>query len=323
MRRSLTYLLVLMLVVACKPTVPSEYIQPNDMEDILYDYHLALAMSRQKNSHESDFNRSLYFQSVLKKHGVTEAEFDSSLVYYYSHVYRLKDIYSEVNQRLSDEATSLGVAVGDINRYSQYSTTGDTANIWNQQTDLLLIPCPTMNRYDFTVKVDSTFKKGDSFMFQFMSEYIWQSGSKDVTVCFVCKYEGDSIIQTANHISVAGTSQVRVPANRKNKLTEMRGFIYLNDGGDDSNNRKMLFISQIQLIRFHDKTTENEEITNDESSTETPAKDSIQRGDDTPGPKPDTLRRRVSGGQHGLRPIPIDTRNSVHRVDAGPARDKR
>ena len=321
MKHSLTYLLVLMLVVACKPTVPSEYIQPGDMEDILYDYHLALAMSRQKGGREVDFNRSLYFQSVLKKHGVTESEFDSSLVYYYSHVYRLKDIYSEVNQRLSDEATSLGVAVGDINRYSQYSTTGDTANIWNQQTDLLLVPCPTMNRYDFTVKVDSSFKKGDSFMFQFMSEYIWQSGSKDLTVCIVCKYEGDSIIQTANHVSVAGTAQVRIPANRKNKLTDMRGFIYLNDGNDDGNNRKMLFISQIQLIRFHDKTAENEEITNDESSTETPAKDSIQRGDDTPGPKSDTLRRRVSGGQHGLRPIPIDSRNGVHRMDAGPTRN--
>ena len=321
MKHSLTYLLVLMLVMACKPTVPSEYIQPGDMEDILYDYHLALAMSRQKGGREVDFNRSLYFQSVLKKHGVTEAEFDSSLVYYYSHVYRLKDIYSEVNQRLSDEATSLGVAVGDINRYSQYSTTGDTANIWNQQTDLLLVPCPTMNRYDFTVKVDSSFKKGDSFMFQFMSEYIWQSGSKDLTVCIVCKYEGDSIIQTANHVSVAGTAQVRIPANRKNKLTDMRGFIYLNDGNDDGNNRKMLFISQIQLIRFHDKTAENEEITNDESSTETPAKDSIQRGDDTPGPKSDTLRRRVSGGQHGLRPIPIDSRNGVHRMDAGPTRN--
>lgn len=321
MRRSLTYLLVLMLVVACKPTVPSEYIQPDDMEDILYDYHLALAMSRQKSGTEMDFNRSLYFQSVLKKHGVTEADFDSSLVYYYSHVYRLKDIYAEVNQRLSDEATSLGVAVGEINRYSQYSTTGDTANIWNQQTDLLLIPRATMNRYDFTVKVDSTFKRGDSFMFQFMSEYIWQSGSKDLTVCIVCKYEGDSIIQTTNHISVAGTAQVRVPAYREKKLKEMRGFIYLSDGDDDSNTQKMLFISQIQLIRFHDKMLANEEITNDESSTEAPAKDSIQHGDNARGPMPDTLRRRISGGQHGLRPIPIDTRNGVHRMDAGPTRN--
>jgi hypothetical protein len=258
---------------------------------------------------------------VLKKHGVTEADFDSSLVYYYSHVYRLKDIYAEVNQRLSDEATSLGVAVGEINRYSQYSTTGDTANIWNQQTDLLLIPRATMNRYDFTVKVDSTFKRGDSFMFQFMSEYIWQSGSKDLTVCIVCKYEGDSIIQTSNHISVAGTAQVRVPAYREKKLKEMRGFIYLSDGDDDSNTQKMLFVSQIQLIRFHDKMLANEEITNDESSTEAPAKDSIQRGDNARGPMPDTLRRRISGGQHGLRPIPIDTRNGVHRMDAGPTRN--
>lgn len=322
MRHSLTFLLVLMLVVACKPSVPSEYIQPGDMEDILYDYHLALAMSRQKGGSDMDFNRSLYFQSVLKKHDVTEAEFDSSLVYYYSHAYRLKDIYSEVNQRLSDEATSLGVAVGDISRYSQYSTTGDTANIWNQRTDLLLIPRPAMNRYDFTVKVDSTFKKGDSFMFQFMSEFIWQSGSKDITVCIVCKYEGDSIIQTANHISVAGTAQVRIPAYREKKLKEMRGFIYLSDGGDDSNVRKMLFISQIQLIRFHDEMLTNEETTDDKPSTETPKTDSIQRGDDTRRAEPDTVRDRIKGGQHGLRPIPIDSRTVVHRMDSRPARSK-
>jgi hypothetical protein len=293
------------------------------MEDILYDYHLALAMSRQKGGSDLDYNRTLYIQSVFKKYGVTEAEFDSSLVYYYSHAYRLKDIYSEVNQRLSDEANNLGVAVGDINRYSQYSTTGDTANIWNQQTDVMLIPRPTMNRFDFAVKVDSTFKKGDSFMFQYMSEYIWQSGSKDVTVCFVCKYEGDSIIQTVNHLSMDGTVQLRIPAYREKKLKEMRGFIYLSDNGDDSDIRKMMFISQIQLIRFHDNTIEDEETANDEPDTETPAQDSIQRGDNTRGAEPDTLRRRVRGGQHGLRPIPIDTRNGVHRVDAGPSGNKK
>ena len=312
MRRSLTYLLVLMLVVACKPTVPSEYIQPDDLEDILYDYHLALAMSRQKGMTEQDFNRSLYFHSVLKKHDVTEADFDSSLVYYYSHAYRLKDIYTKVNQRLNDEAASLGVATGDINRYSQYSTTGDTANIWTQHTDLLLIPSPTMNRYDFEVEVDSTFKRGDSFMFQFMSEFIWQTGSKDITVCFVSKYEGDSIIQTVNHISVSGIAQVRLPVYREKKLKAMRGFIYLSDGGDDSNTRKLLFVSQIQLIRFHDKTIDDDETTNDESITETSPKDSIQRSDDTRGTSSDTIRGRISGGQHGLRPIPIDSRNGVH-----------
>lgn len=321
MRHSLTYLLILMLIVACKPTVPSEYIQPGEMEDILYDYHVALAMARQTSGGEQDFNRSLYIQAVFKKHHVTEADFDSSLVYYYSHAYRLKSIYSAVNDRLADDAASLGVAIGDISRYSQYSTTGDTANIWKQQTDFVLIPRPTMNRFDFTVTVDSTFRRGDSFMFQFMSEYIWQSGAKDVTVCIVCKYEGDSIIQTVSHVSGSGLAQVRVPAYREKNLKSMRGFIYLSDGGDDSSTRKMIFVDQIQLIRFHDKTIEDDENTDDEPKTETPPKDSVQRAADAGGAGPDTLRSRTGGGRHGLRPIPIDTRNGVHRVDAGRSRN--
>ena len=37
MKHSLPLLIVLMLLVACKPTVPSQYIQPDDMEDMLYD----------------------------------------------------------------------------------------------------------------------------------------------------------------------------------------------------------------------------------------------------------------------------------------------
>ena len=309
--RRLTYCLLFVMVLSCKPTVPSEFIQPDEMEDILYDYHVAQAMAKQGMPRETDFNKTRNFMAVLKKYNVTEADFDSSLVYYYSHVDRLKDIYTHVNRRLSDEATNLGVTVGDINRYSQYSATGDTANIWNQQSDVLLMPYPTMNRYDFTIAVDTSFHKGDSFMLQFITEYLWQNGSKDATVCVVTKYEGDSIIQTANHVSVSGTSQIRVPANNMNKLKEMKGFIYLNGGNDDSNTRKMMFISQIQLIRFHNKA-----LTHETTAPETPQKDSLQRGDDDRRPMPDTLRHRTLRERNGIRPLPVDPRNGIHRVDA-------
>ena len=76
-----------------------------------------------------------------------------------------------------------------------------------------------------------------------------------------------------------------------------------------------------KVIEEKNKTIEDKETTNDESSTEASAKDSIQRSDDTRGPKPDTIRGRISGGQHGLRPIPVDTRNGVHRMEARPTRD--
>lgn len=216
MKHSLIGLLALLFVMACTPTVPSQFIQPDEMEDLLYDYHVAQAMARLDHPGESgEVEKNRNFLAVLNKYGVTQAKFDSSLVYYYSHLDKLKKIYIEVNERLSDNAKSLGADVGTVGHFSQYTANGDTANIWTGTTDLLLMPRPTMNRFDFTVKVDTTFHKGDSFLFQFMTEYIWQNGMKDAVVCFVSKYEGDSIIQTVNHVAVAGLAQIRIPANKE------------------------------------------------------------------------------------------------------------
>lgn len=312
MRHSLYVLFALLLLMACKPKVPDEYIQPDEMEDILYDYHIAQAMAKERGVGSMDVERNRNFLAVLKKYKLTQADFDSSLVYYYSHMERLKDIYLGVNERLSDEAKLIGAAVGDINRYSSYSASGDTANIWTGRTDLLLVPRPAFNRFDFTVNVDTTFYKGDSFMFQFMSEYIWQSGTKDAVVCIVSKYEGDSIIQTVNHVAISGIAQVRVPANRDNKIKEMHGYIYLSAGGEDlSTLRKMMFISQIQLIRFHNKEVRNESDNATGNVGDKVTTDSIQRigaaGRQLPPP--------TSGGNQGGvggQPLRLEERNSPH-----------
>lgn len=319
MKHSVLVISVLLLVMACTPSVPSEYIQPGDMEDILYDYHLAEAMAKEeRGGNTGDFDRSKYFYAVLKKHGVTKAEFDTSLVYYYSHLDRLKNIYLEINERLSDKAKTLGASVGEIGRYSQYSTSGDTANIWVSASDVMLMPYPTMNRFDFTIKADTSFYKGDSFMFQFMTDYLWQNSMKDGVVCVVTKYEGDSIVQNVSHFSVSGLTQLHIPAVRDKKLKEMRGYIYItkgNGGNDDDNTRKILFVSQMQLIRFHQKDAVNE--TNKTDSVKT---DSVQRSNNPRGPEPDSSRRgameRVreqvlsssgGNGQHRMGPRPNHT----------------
>ncbi len=316
MRYSLVIVFIAVLsMMGCKPTVPSEYIQPGDLEDILYDYHVAQAMAdekRSRNSEEHGYNRNVYFQSVLKKYGISEAEFDSSLVYYYSHADRLKSIYQRVKERLNDEAKALGASVGDINKYSAYSATGDTANVWQNETDVLLTPHPTSNRYDIYVKADTSYYKGDTFMFQFMSDFIYQSGSRDAIVCLVAKYENDSTTQTISHISVAGQSQVRIPQNQEGTLKELRGFIYLGNNDRNAEVRKMLFISQIQLIRFHSKT-----ISNESKNPEGHQADSLSRAGDATGHHPDTTRRGVVQRESGKILSP-DKRAPIHRMDAQP-----
>ena len=252
--------------------------------------------------------------AVLKKYNVTEADFDSSLIYYYSHADRLRDIYAEVNNRLTDNAKALGAAVGDISHYSQYGTTGDTANIWKEHTDILLMPRPTRDRYEFEVPVDTSFHLGDSFMFQFMSEYLWQSGTKDAVVCFVCKYAGDSIVQTISHVSVSGIAQTRIPAIHDKKLVHMNGYIFLSDGQDDTDARRMMFISQVQLIRFHDKKHDNSHEATPADTTNVSQKDSVQRNSNTRGQTTDTLRYR-NNQRNGLQPISTHRGTAIHRVD--------
>lgn len=313
------FILSIVMVVGCKPSVPSEYIQPDELEDILYDYHVAEAMARNGSSMDADYNQTKYFLAVLEKHQVTEAVFDSSLVYYYTHAERLKVIYSRVQERLVNDAKKLGASVGDINRYSQYSESGDTANIWRNETALLLIPRPTRNRFDFVVKVDSTFKLGDSFMFQFVTEHIWQNGSKDAVVCIKTTYEKDSVLQSVNHVSISGITQLRVPYNKTLKIKELRGFIYLPQGEEDVETRRLMFVSQIQLIRFHNK--EIEEQNEDESIAEDQT-DSLQRIDFTRGAEQDTMRNNIGTGLRSKN-APFRRGGTSNRVATGPDRIKK
>ena len=309
MRHSLPAILLLMLLAAaCKPSVPSEVIQPGDMEDILYDYHVSQAMAR--NEGDYNYNRNFFFQSVLKKYGVTEAEFDSSLVYYFSHVRRLQEIYENVNERLNDEAKSLGASVMGMRTGQQYGTTGDTANIWKMQTEVMLMARPVMNRFDFIVKADTSFYKGDSFMFQFNTEFIWQSGPKDAVVCIVTHYEGDSTVQHVSHVTTPGNIQMRIPANKKQKLRDMKGFIYLDSEGD-ADLRRMMFVSEMQLIRFHNQQSEDDES----SETDTTPTNSVQRDNNTSGTAIDTARNKTVGRGMGDRPVSPGGRAGLHRME--------
>ena len=63
-----------LLFVACKPTIPGDVIQPDDMEDLLYDYYVAQGI-RSDYSQGEDYRLQYNHGLVFKKYGVTEAQF--------------------------------------------------------------------------------------------------------------------------------------------------------------------------------------------------------------------------------------------------------
>ena len=231
------------------------------MEDLLYDYHIAQAMANLDNQDEKQraFNQTLYFAAVLEKHGVTKAEFDSSLVYYYIRADRFGEMYKSLAKRLSDDALELGASEGEVNRYAKLNASGDTTDVWTGQLSAMLIPYPPYNRIDFEQKADTSFRKGDSFMFILNTDYIYQNGSHFANACIVMKYDNDTIVSRTASLTSSGINQIRVPENGNHKVKEIRGFIYLAPETEVTTTLKLMAVKNIQLIKFRKKEKKEEQ----------------------------------------------------------------
>ena len=259
MSRKLLYVVAAVgLILSCKPSVPSRYIQPDDMEDLLVDYHIAQAMATQnsKKDEERSFNEILYFAAVLEKYGYTKAEFDSSLTYYYIRADRFADMYKNVVKRLNDGALSLGASEGDLTRYSKLSLNSDTIDVWGGRLSAMLLPYPPYNRIDFEQKADTSFHRGDSFLFIINNDFIYQNGTRSAEACIVMKYDNDTIVSKAFSLSSSGVNQIRIPVIENRKVKDIRGYIYLTPEKEVSSTLKMMVVKNIQLIKMRKKEEE-------------------------------------------------------------------
>ncbi len=297
MNRPFSHIIVFMAsvlcIVSCKPGVPKEVIQPDDMEDILYDYYVSqgIASMPGPQSGSEDYKRDMYFNSVLNKYGVTRAEFDSALVYYYTRADRFVEIYKSVQERMSEEALNLGATEGEVERFTaMQSLSGDTASIWEGMKSARLMPQAPYNKMQFVQKADTSFRKGDSFMLSFKSDFLYQGGNKDALLYLAVKYTNDSIVSQTTHFSVSGINQLRI--NSVDLMPkEIMGYFYLGQGYEKSSDLRLLSISDIQLIRFHKKKEEGAE----EKTLETPIEpDSIRQ-------KKDSIRR-AQQHKFGVKP---------------------
>lgn len=292
---------VVTMIVSCKPGTPSQFIQPDEMEDILVDFHMAKALASQ--THRSAIDQALYVESVLEKHGYTKEEFDSSLVYYYTRADRFERVYKRVADRLEEKALVLGATEGEIGKYASLNADGDTANIWNDRSSLAMIPMPPYNRSDFVIEGDSLFQRGDSFLLQFMSTFLYQSGNK-VSVVYVAVDYGDTIVSHNLRFSSSGLTQLRFADTLGKPVKSLRGYFYIDNGHEVTTATRVLFLNNIQLIRFHNPNYEEktENSLSQDSAGQRILVDTIVGSGDSVG--------------RGNRRIPLDRRTISDRVDA-------
>lgn len=250
MRKTLFFFIAMLVVgafaISCDDS-PS-VISSGEMEKILYDYHLADAMAQQADG-GYEKNAFEYRAAVLKKYNVSQGDFDSSMVYYMRHTSELHTMYQHISDRMQAEASRLGASSS-----SGITAAGDSADVWNAERSLTLIPNEPYNLYSFNLTPDTTFHKGDKLLLNFKSDFIFQDGMRDGVVVLSVVLGNDSVTSNVSHISSSMPMSLTISDNDSLGIKKIRGFFMLSksmDANTSSTTLKLMSIHHIQLIRVH------------------------------------------------------------------------
>ena len=298
---------LLFCVSSCKPSLPSGVLSKGKMTDILYDYHLALAMAHMDDN--GDKGQSLaYREAVLRKHDVTSAEFDSSMVYYMRHTELLEDVYKDLTDRYNNEITAMGGSAKEGGEFANLSATGDTANVWNLATSMVFMPVKPFNSTSFNIKVDSTFHKGDRLMLDFDAQFIYQDGMRNGVAMLAVQFGNDSIAQRTIMIQSTQHYSVELSDDDSLGIKSVKGYFMLMNGDNGTGvssqtTLKLMFLEHIKLIRMHpQKPVAAPAGSASSASSDSLRKDSASSSSSSSGEKPGEQTFEMSS-QKPVHPI--------------------
>lgn len=249
--------LLLLLMFSCAPSLPSGVLDEEEMTDVLVDFHLAQGMAEAQGD-KPEIARYKYAQAVFRKHHITEAEFDSSMIYWSGRSENFKQIYDNVVNRVRAQAERLGVEATSQDKFASLTNEGDTANIWLGKDFACVVPNRVGCIYSFQMKADSTFRPGDSFLWRFKSQFVARSMNNEAIAQLNFYYDTDTVISKSELIRNSLKNELQHTPDKgldTLNLNSITGFIYI-PLVNNADPPKPLLISEIKLIRMHKQVEE-------------------------------------------------------------------
>lgn len=143
--------------------LPEGVLDKDEMVDLLVDIHKGESVVElQRGVYSNDSLRKVLKQSILRKHGVTQAQLDTSFVWYGNHVEDYISIYDDVIVRLEDELKNAqGSSV-----VTPVFAEGDSTNIWPMSPTFRIADGDVYRNINFEITPDENWKPGDNYQLQ-------------------------------------------------------------------------------------------------------------------------------------------------------------
>lgn len=229
----------------CGKKVPKDVIQPQAMEDLLYDYHLATTLSADLPYNEN-YKKEAYLAYVFKKHHVTEAEFDSSMVWYSRHSDEMTTIYQNLQKRMETTAEQLKKQTIRHSGEVSVSLSGDTVDLWQDRTLYWLTAYGLTNKLTFDLKADTSFHEKDRLVWEADFSFLPKGKTSGRVVMGVnLTFSNDSTQGMTRVVSMSGVQRLVITPDSAFKYKNVTGFMYYTGEEETS-----VLVSRIQLMRY-------------------------------------------------------------------------
>lgn len=253
MRHTLLYIVAVVLTLTACSSRPDGVLSAGRMEDVLYDLHRAHFLPEQGNgSREDGPTQRALMLSVLRQHDVTQAEWDSSMVYYTRNADELETVYASLMERLDYEASIMGAANTEV---------ADTTDIWPGEKHVLLMQNEIATTYQWTLPTDSLLTAGERVTLRFLGLFLNPDAPRRATALLVMKLANDSTITSHQAATQNGIYSVELTDDEFRGIRSVSGLFMLHrptfqpfgDNAAGAAQNQVFSIADIRLL--HEKRT--------------------------------------------------------------------
>ncbi|WP_085536234.1 DUF4296 domain-containing protein [Massilibacteroides vaginae] len=235
--------LVLFLLTTCSK-VPDHILPEKKMQEVIIDMHLAESIiSSDYKRYNNDSIKKVLFNSVFTKHGISQADYDSSLVWYARNL----DIYLQVYDRAKIEIENEIKDLGDVQAKAAPSSNQDSIDVWPRRSSVELTPKALFNGVVFDISPDVSYSSGSSFV---LGMKVWglKEGSSYYPEVRISANQGDTIITTNQTIKKDGYQEIILKTLATKQVKQVYGYIRLDNA--DSTYYKV-YLDSINLMKYN------------------------------------------------------------------------
>lgn len=248
--------------------IPDGVMDNDDMAHVIADLQLADAyISANPDQYSNDSCKQALKQSIFKKHGITQRDYDSSLVWYahnmedYIRAYDkavgiLKKKYDKVDKSLKEHEEELPrrdigepthntvpTAVARLGRKKHnQDADSDTTDLWQGQRSYTLAQGARRGFITFDVPPDERYQPGDRYQLI----YKLMRGGNDFKVSLNVDYSDGTTSQIARGTNSNGWITIDVQSDTTRKVSRIYGYVSY-----DIKRGHMACVDSLMLMRTH------------------------------------------------------------------------